>query len=321
MFLKRQHLNDSEVGTKIQRRCPIESLSSIAHNNGNIEPPRNDPPNSPSFDILHIDHNSLKLLCLSNAAITSSSLYLQTHEPLICNLDNSDLLRKSSTNSKNVKSFSDQIHALLVRHISHVTKNFTTELLEILREDGHIELPKSAATLLKSANYKEKKIKRMKAKSHRDKEYGYYVYFGIVENLKRIISPTVYNKTVIKLLINIDGIPVFNHSNQQLWHILMLVFDPDYESTPFMVAAFCGKSKPNSVNKFLKECITEIKELVKDGINIEKVHFTVEILGFVCDTPARSFLKCCKGHGGFYACERCEIKGISIKNPQGNTRI
>jgi len=62
-------------------------------------------------------------------------------------------------------------HALLVRHISHVTKNFTTELLEILRKDGHIELPKSTATLLKSANYKEKKIKRMK--NHCDKEYDH----------------------------------------------------------------------------------------------------------------------------------------------------
>lgn len=160
----------------------------------------------------------------------------------------------------------------------------------------------------------------MKTQSHRDKEYGHYVYFGIAENLKRIISLTEYNKTTIKLLINIDGMPVFNRSNQQLLPILMLVFDSNYESTPFMVAAFCGKSKPNSVNKFLKECIIEIRELVKDGIKIEEVHFTVEILGFVCDTPARSFLKCCKGHGGFYACERCEVKGTSIKNPRGNKK-
>ena len=54
---------------------------------------------------------------------------------------------------------------------------------------------------------------------------------------KRIISLTVYNKTIIKLLINIDGMPIFNCSDQQLWPILMLVFDPDYESTPFVIAA------------------------------------------------------------------------------------
>ena len=28
--------------------------------------------------------------------------------------------------------------------------------------------------------------------------------------------------------------------------------------------------------------------------------------------PARSFIKCCKGHGEYYACERCVIKGSTI---------
>ena len=62
----------------------------------------------------------------------------------------------------------------------------------------------------------------------------------------------------------------------------MLVFDSDYESTPFMVADFVKNRRSNSVNKFLKEYITEINELVKDVINIEEVHFTVEIFDFVC---------------------------------------
>jgi hypothetical protein len=29
----------------------------------------------------------------------------------------------------------------------------------------------------------------------------------------------------------------------------------------------------------------------------------------VCDAPARSFLKCTKGHNAYYACERYVIKG------------
>ena len=35
------------------------------------------------------------------------------------------------------------------------------------------------------------------------------------------------------------------------------------------------------------------------------------MLFFTCDAPARQFLKCVKGHSGFYSCERCEIKGES----------
>ena len=46
----------------------------------------------------------------------------------------------------------------------------------------------------------------------------------------------------------------------------------------------------------------------------------MELVGFVCDTPARSFLKCCKGHRGFYACERCEVKEASVKNRRRNKK-
>lgn len=30
---------------------------------------------------------------------------------------------------------------------------------------------------------------------------------------------------------------------------------------------------------------------------------------FVCDTPARAFIKCIKGHNSFKGCERCFVKG------------
>ncbi|XP_018405662.1 PREDICTED: uncharacterized protein LOC108782011, partial [Cyphomyrmex costatus] len=146
------------------------------------------------------------------------------------------------------------------------------------------------------------------------------VVLRVKENLKQIISPNVYKKRIIRLLINIDGLPVFNHSGEQLWPILICVFDLEYESSPFMAAAFCGKSKPNLVDEYLQDFITEIKELLRNSIDIEEDHFIVEILGFVCDTPARAFLKCTKGHGGFYACERCEVKGVSITNRTGHKK-
>ena len=39
-----------------------------------------------------------------------------------------------------------------------MTKDFTTELLRILRNDGHQELPQSAAALLRSSKYEDKEI-------------------------------------------------------------------------------------------------------------------------------------------------------------------
>lgn len=36
-------------------------------------------------------------------------------------------------------------------------------------------------------------------------------------------------------------------------------------------------------------------------------------MAFICDTPARAFLKCTKGHGGYNACERCTIPGELLR--------
>lgn len=152
------------------------------------------------------------------------------------------------------------------------------------------------------------------------KQTGHFFYLGIEENLKGIISPLTFPKRVIKLLINIDGLQLFNRSGQQMWPILMMIHDPDFETVPFLVGAFCGRSKPLFVKKFLIKFVQELIRLLKKGFYIDGVHFTIEIIGFICDTPARSFIKCCKGHGGFYSCERCEVRGLSVKNSKGNKK-
>ena len=41
------------------------------------------------------------------------------------------------------------------------------------------------------------------------------------------------------------------------------------------------------------------------------VHFEVAVPdAFICDAPARAYLKCVKGHTGYYGCERCTVKGV-----------
>ena len=106
---------------------------------------------------------------------------------------------------KNVKSpFRDEFHALPLCHISNTMKAFATEFLEIFWEEWYKELPKIAATLLKSNKYAKKDI--------------------------------------MKFLVNIDGLPIFNRASQQFWTISCLVFDPDYESAAFIVAVFCWRT-------------------------------------------------------------------------------
>ncbi|KAG8238459.1 hypothetical protein J437_LFUL016916 [Ladona fulva] len=45
------------------------------------------------------------------------------------------------------------------------------------------------------------------------------------------------------------------------------------------------------------------------GIEIENIVHDVVIHAIVCDAPARSFIKCTKGHTGYSGCERCVVKG------------
>ena len=42
---------------------------------------------------------------------------------------------------------------------------------------------------------------------------------------------------------------------------------------------------------------------------LPKKIITVSIKCFVCDAPARAFLKCVVNHTGYSSCEKCEIKG------------
>ena len=56
--------------------------------------------------------------------------------------------------------------------------------------------------------------------------------------------------------------------------------------------------------------ISEVNLLQVNGITIMDQRFNVRIHCFVCDTPARAFIKGTKGHTGFYACERREIRGL-----------
>jgi len=137
---------------------------------------------------------------------------------------------------------------------------------------------------------------------------GSYVYFGLESGLIRIIT-NKFTENTIRLLCNIDGLPLYNSSSQQFWANLGFILHSKYDSQPFIVAVYSGDSKPQNANDFLENFIKELNISIENGIVINQRVFNVEIVGFSCDTLARSFIKKCKGHGGFYACERCETRG------------
>lgn len=76
---------------------------------------------------------------------------------------------------------------------------------------------------------------------------------------------------------------------------------------------FIREKKPNDLEKYLQNFINEVNQLQNEGILIDNQLLQVRIKAFICDTPARALLKCVKGHGGYWACERCTVRGERIE--------
>ncbi|KAF0702643.1 Dimer Tnp hAT domain-containing protein, partial [Aphis craccivora] len=166
-----------------------------------------------------------------------------------------------------------------VKFRSNLTVETIENLLEILKDEQLPDIPKSAASLLET-----KSNRNVTDTESLKNTNGYYVYFGIKDCLKWVITEE-YDEDVIRLLFNIDRLPLYNNSSQQFWPILALILHNEYESQPIIVAVYSGDSKPKNVEDYLKDLLGLLATLQQDRLS-----------------------KKCKGLGSFYACERCETR-------------
>lgn len=94
----------------------------------------------------------------------------------------------------------------------------------------------------------------------------------------------------ISININIDGLPLYKNGTDQVWPILFNIFElPDMK--PMIIGIFHGKSKPSFVEEFLKLFADEAETILQSGISINNNLLTVNIRAFICDSPARAFIK------------------------------
>jgi hypothetical protein len=77
----------------------------------------------------------------------------------------------------------------------------------------------------------------------------------------------------------------------------------------FVIALFHGCSKPHPLSDYLEDFLAELDKIQVDGITHGSKRYAFKICCFSCDAPARCFLKCIIGHTGYFACERCMMKG------------
>ena len=79
------------------------------------------------------------------------------------------------------------------------------------------------------------------------------------------------------------------------------------------MSLYLGKSKPPSLETFARPFLDEIKVLEEQGLEFDGIKYKVGIKNIPCDAPARSFLKCIRGHTGYGGCERCTQIGVYDK--------
>ena len=174
-------------------------------------------------------------------------------------------------------------------------RSTVNEILGIMRRQG-LRLPKDARTLLKTP----KKV------ATTEKCGGHYAYFGIASGILKILAQNPgYREDSVDISLNIDGVPLFKSSNLQMWPILCNF----HNFPPFIIALYCGDMKPNSDEEYLCDLIKELQQLQEDGIVHGEKTLPLTVKSFICDAPARAFLKCTKNRNAYFSCERCTIRG------------
>ncbi|KAI8119750.1 hypothetical protein CVS40_9025 [Lucilia cuprina] len=174
------------------------------------------------------------------------------------------------------------------------------ELLDILRSID-VPLPKDVRTLKQTP--KDAETIQI--------DGGTYIHYGLEDALTDFISISGHDVENIELDFNIDGLPISKSSNKQIWPILCSVVPNE---DVLLVGVYEGYTKPKCVNEYLSPLISEIKNIISNGLTFNFRNYNVSVRCFIMDTPARSFVLSCKGHTGYYSCIRCTQKGEYINH-------
>lgn len=182
-----------------------------------------------------------------------------------------------------------------IKHqISHTA---TTSLLQILRQHSCFStLSLHAKSLLKTPRKQE----------IRTVAPGIYYHFGLQTSIIKIITSVKDKIDCVKIIVNVDGLPLTRSSQQQFWPILGSILPYD---NVFVIGIYHGNEKPADANDFLKDFVKEAKEICEKGVHVNGRNIPCKIEALICDAPAKAFVLCVKGHCGYSSCTKCTTEG------------
>ncbi|XP_065075507.1 uncharacterized protein LOC135699230 [Ochlerotatus camptorhynchus] len=135
-------------------------------------------------------------------------------------------------------------------------------------------------------------------------EGGQYWHQGIEICLRRCFT-NLNESCSILININIDGLPLFNNGTDQVWLILFNIHSFMPEIDPMVIGVFHGRSKPKKIEQFLEPFASKILPILENGLVINGFKMLVKIRAFICDSPARAFIKGVVNFNSLHGCLKC----------------
>ncbi|XP_055687362.1 uncharacterized protein LOC129792384 [Lutzomyia longipalpis] len=181
-----------------------------------------------------------------------------------------------------------------------INQNRLKELLQLLRSQKEFAyLPKDPRTLLHTpATVNISKLRNGGELWHKP----------LRETLMTCFSNITQDEE-INLQFHVDGLPISKSSTSQLWPILFRIIEAP-EIPPQVISVYCGNAKPEDLNEFLLPFVNDLNEILTNGITINSNILQIHIHSFICDSPARSFIKGCVYFNHHKGCTKCTTDGI-----------
>ncbi|XP_058064827.1 uncharacterized protein LOC131214476, partial [Anopheles bellator] len=141
---------------------------------------------------------------------------------------------------------------------------------------------------------------------------GEYWHRGVGNGLKRVYRNIDRPKDV-SIYVNIDGLPLYRQSMLQAWPVLGTIVE-EPKLRPFVIGVFCGKKKPQHIEEYLRPFVDEMRDLMATPCIVNGFIVNVRLQAFICDTPARAFLKGTVHSNGYHGCQKCTAVLQPVEN-------
>lgn len=190
--------------------------------------------------------------------------------------DESEITESEGNIAENI-SFIEEIRNWIISY--KISNRAANGLLSILKTHEKFNyLPVDCRTILKTP----------KSVNIVPVSVGFYWHNGL-KNCLLNLFPDLKKKTSISLMINIDGLPLHKSSKIEFWPILFIISEFP-EKGVSVIGIYSGEKKANAVD-LLSTFVKEAKDIIENGIMINGHVLNIKIKCFICDTPARTYIK------------------------------